>query len=70
MKTKELREKSDKELRNLIKEKREKLGKLKFNQVVKKLKNVNEMSALRKIIAQSLTILKERQNGKTKDRQN
>ena len=57
MKTKELRQKTEKELSDLLNENHKKLGELKFDLASKKLKNVNEFKKLRKSIARILTIL-------------
>jgi ribosomal protein L29 len=61
MKISELRQKSDKELSELLKEKRLYVGELGFSLRKKKAKNVKERAAIRKDIARILTILKERQ---------
>jgi ribosomal protein L29 len=58
MKTKELRQKTDSELQIMLRENREKLRGLRFDLKSKKLKNVREVPALKKQIAQILTILK------------
>ncbi len=60
MKAKEFRQKTDNELQLALKENREKLRGLHFDLPNKKLKNVHELSAIKKQIAQILTILKER----------
>jgi large subunit ribosomal protein L29 len=59
MKIKELRQKTEKELTDLLKENQQKLGQLKFDLSAKKLKNVREIRELRKEIAKILTILHE-----------
>jgi large subunit ribosomal protein L29 len=64
MKTKELREKSDKELNHLLDESREKKVKLSFDLSGRNLKNHQEIRKTRKTIAKILTILKEKNNGK------
>lgn len=56
MKIKELRQKTEKELRNLLNENRNKLGQLRFDLASKKLKNVREVRGLRRDIAKILTI--------------
>jgi len=56
MKAKELRQKSAKELKSLLKEKRVKLGKLKFELSSKKIKNIGEIKELRRDIARILTL--------------
>ncbi len=60
MKIKELRQKTEKELRDLLNEDRQKLGQLKFDLASKKLKDVNELRELRKDIARILTILNKK----------
>jgi len=57
MKIKELREKSEKELKNLLVENREKARRLKFDLASKKLKNPNEIRQAKKDIARILTLL-------------
>jgi len=60
MKTKELRQKSEKELQKLLQGLRERLRKLRFDLVSGKVKNVREIRQTRKDIARILTILNER----------
>jgi large subunit ribosomal protein L29 len=60
MKIKELREKSDNQLQNLIRENKEKLKKLNFSLSNRQLKNYKEINQVRKVIAKIKTILKER----------
>jgi len=60
MKTKEMRQKSEKELQKLLQELRERLRKLRFDLVSGKVKNVREIRQTRKDIARILTILNER----------
>jgi len=60
MRAKELREKTKKELQNLLIENREKLRQLKFDLTAKKVKNVMEIRKLRREIARILTIIKEK----------
>ena len=59
MKIKELRQKPEKELRELLDEDRHKLGQLKFALASKKLKNHRQIRELRKEIARIITILKK-----------
>ena len=59
MKIKELRQKTDKELKELLAEDQHKLGQLKFDLAAKKLKNVRQIRELRKEIARIITILKK-----------
>jgi len=61
METKELRGKKQKDLQNLLAEKREKLRLFKFDLVSGKVKNVREIRSTRKDIAQIITILNENQ---------
>ncbi len=65
MKIKELRQKTEKELIDLLEKDRHKLGQLKFDLASKKLKNVMEIRELRREISRVLTLLKERKYGKT-----
>lgn len=58
MKVKELRQKTEKELRDLLNRSQYKLGQLKFDLASKKLKNVKQVKELRRNIARILTILK------------
>ena len=60
MKTQELRQKSNEELKRSLHEYREKLRQLRFDLVAGKVKNVKEVHGTKKIIAQILTILKEK----------
>jgi large subunit ribosomal protein L29 len=64
MKAKELQQKPEKELRELLAENQRKLGQLKFDLASKKLKNVMEIRELKKDIARILTLLNQfnRQN--------
>lgn len=62
MKIKELRQKTAKELKELLEEDRHKLGQLKFNLAAKKLKNHREIRELRKDIARILTLSSEKKN--------
>ena len=59
MKTKELRQKTKKELELLLAGNRDRLQKLKFDLSNKKLKNTNELSLIRREIAALLTLLRE-----------
>jgi large subunit ribosomal protein L29 len=58
MKTKELKKLSNKELQNLLLEKREKVRQLRFGLSQKKVKNIREIREVKKDIARILTILK------------
>lgn len=58
MKVKEIRLKSEKELRQLLQEKREHLRQYLFDLAGKKLKNVRQIRATRRDIARILTLLK------------
>jgi len=57
MKAKELKLKTENELKVMLKENREKIRALRFDLASKKLKNTNELGQVRKQIAQILTIL-------------
>ena len=59
MKIKELRQKTAKELKELLEQDRHKLGQFKFDLASKKLKNHRQIRELRKEIARVLTILSE-----------
>jgi len=60
MKAKELRQKTKKELDDLLIEKSHQLGGLKFDLTSKKLKNVMQIKELRRGIARIKTILKDK----------
>ena len=60
MKVKELREKTDNELKNLVRENKEKLKKFRFSLANRQLKNTQEISESKLIIARAETILKEK----------
>lgn len=60
MKIKELREKTDKELKDLLLESREKLRDMRFKIASRQLKNVREVRKGKKTIAGVLTVLRER----------
>lgn len=60
MKVKEIREKTEKELRSLIKENKEKLKKLRFSLANRQLKNTEEIKIARIAIARAETILNEK----------
>jgi large subunit ribosomal protein L29 len=60
MKIKELREKNENELQNLLKESRDKLRQLRFDLVSKQQKNVKEISQLKKDIARILTLFRQK----------
>lgn len=57
MKIKELRQKTEKELQDLLIEKSHRLGQLKFDLASKKLKNVKQIKELKKEIARIKTII-------------
>jgi len=61
MKPRELRQKTDKELNQILFDLREKLRELRFNLVQGKVKNIKEVHQTKKDIARILTILRERQ---------
>ncbi len=61
MEIKELKGKKQKDLQNLLAEKREKLRLFKFDLASGKVKNVREIRSTRKDIAQIITILNENQ---------
>lgn len=57
MKTSELKQKTEEELKKLLSQEREKLQNLRFALELKKSKNVREIRKTKKTIAQILTIL-------------
>lgn len=59
MKVKDLRLKSDKELKDMINDFQKKLWNLRFNSTAGKIKNVKESKEIKKNIARIKTILKE-----------
>lgn len=63
MNIKELKNLAEQELRKLIEDKKQRLRELRFDLSSGKVKNVREIRQAKKLVAQSLTILKER-NGK------
>ncbi len=60
MKIKDLHQKTEKELNELLIESRYKLGKLKFDLSSKKIKNIREIRDLRRDVARILTILNQK----------
>ena len=60
MKAKEIRQQSDRQLQNLIRENKEKLKKLRFSLSNRQLKDYSAINQTKKIIARAKTILKER----------
>ncbi|MDD2646630.1 MAG: 50S ribosomal protein L29 [Patescibacteria group bacterium] len=60
MKTKELRPKSEIELKRTLAEDREKLRQLRFDIHLKQSKNVREIRKIKKEIARLITLLKEK----------
>ena len=60
MKAKEIRQRSDKQLQNLIRENKEKLKKLRFSLSSRQLKDYSAINQTKKIVARAKTILKER----------
>ena len=66
MKIKDLRQKTEKELQDLLTEKRKRLGQLKFDLASKKIKNVREIRWLRRDIARILTLISEQRTKSNK----
>ncbi|MDO8592590.1 MAG: 50S ribosomal protein L29 [bacterium] len=62
MELKELKSKTDKELKQLLNESRDKLRDLRFKDANKQLKNVREIRVVKKAIAKILTILNVKKN--------
>lgn len=60
MDVKDLRQKTDKELRDLLLEQRESLRKLRFKASERQLKNVREIRQVRRNLAQIMTVIQER----------
>jgi len=60
MKVKEIREKTDNELKNLIRENKETLKKLRFSLANRQLKNTQDIQSAKTIIARAETILREK----------
>ena len=60
MKISELRQKTESELKKILRESREKLRQLRFDLVAGKVKNVREIRKIKKEIAQILTLLKQK----------
>lgn len=62
MKAKELRQKTEKELKELLEQLRKKLFQLRMEVVTGKTKKVGDIKNIKRDIARVLTILKEKQN--------
>jgi len=62
MKIKELKLKSDNELKTLLAESRNNWREMRFKVAQRQLKKVSDIKAVKKTIAQILTILKQRKN--------
>ena len=62
MRIKDLRNKSEEELKSYLLQERERLRSLRFDLVAGKVKNIRELRSIKKGIAQVLTILKEKVN--------
>lgn len=60
MKAKGLRQKSETELKKILRQKRERLRISRFNLASGKIKNVREIREIKKYIARILTVLKEK----------
>jgi len=60
IKAKELKQKSQDELKMMLKENREKVRSLRFDLASKKLKKTNELGEVRKSTAQILTVLNKK----------
>lgn len=60
MKVQEIKEKSDQELQNLIRESKEKMKKMRFALANRQLENVKDIAITKKTIARAKTFLKER----------
>jgi len=64
MKTKELRQKTDKELHETFVHLKDSLRELRFNLVGGKVKNINEIHHTRRDIARTLTLIKQNERAK------
>lgn len=62
MRTKELRQKTEKEMKQMLQTLREKARQLRFDLSSGKVKNVKELREVKKDIAKILTILNEKNN--------
>jgi len=60
MEFKELSEKNDSELKKLLENNQEKVRELRFKDSNKQLKNVREIRSVKKMIAQTLTLLNKK----------
>jgi len=60
MKTKELRQKSEKELQTLLAESRDKLREMRFKVAQRQLKKVSDVKQVKREIARIITVLNER----------
>jgi len=69
MELKELRKKTEKDLHKLLAESREKLRVLRFKDTNKQLKNIREIRQIRETIAQILTLLNNKEEVKTEDKE-
>lgn len=67
MKIKEIREKSEKELQNMIRTEKEKLKKLRFSLSSKQLKNFKKIEDAKRNIAKAFTVLKEKSTVNNKE---
>ena len=63
MDSKELRQKSNEELMDLLRDTKSRAAAFRWDAAQKKVKNVKELSAMRKDIARILTVFKEKSNG-------
>ncbi|MFA5953947.1 MAG: 50S ribosomal protein L29 [Patescibacteria group bacterium] len=64
MQAKELRQKTDLELRHFLDENRRKVHELAFKAATRQSKNVHDLSNAKRDVARTLTILRERANTK------
>jgi len=64
MEIKELKQKTDNELKDLLIHLRNSLRELRFNLIGGKVKNINEIHRTRRDIARVLTLLKQNKHGK------
>lgn len=66
MKISELRTKTESEIKKILQENRERMRQLRFDLASGKVKNIREIRKVKKIIAKSLTVAKERNKNQSK----
>ncbi len=66
MKISELRTKTESEIKKILQDNRERMRQLRFDLASGKVKNIREIRKVKKIIAKSLTVAKERNKNQSK----